>query len=68
MLSHFPSKVLITTEMSVSRLTRASGATAAAKAIAPQARTEKTVEKRILAEVGKRKFRKLESRELEPEC
>ena len=68
MLSHFPSKVLITTEMSVSRLTRASGATAAARAIAPQARTEKTVEKRILAEVGKRKFRKLESRELEPEC
>ena len=68
MLSHFPSKVLITTEMSVSRLTRASGATAAAKAIAPQARTEKTVEKRILAEVGKREFRKLESREREPEC
>jgi len=34
----------------LARLTRASGATAAAKAIAPQARTEKTVEKRILTE------------------
>ena len=43
----------MTEEMSVSRLTRASGATAAAKAMAPQARTEKTVEKRILTEVGK---------------
>jgi hypothetical protein len=32
------------------RLTRTSGETAAAKAMAPQARTEKTVEKRILNE------------------
>ena len=42
----------MTSEMLISaRLTRASGATAAAKAMAPQARTEKTVEKRIF-EVG----------------
>jgi len=37
-------------EMPLERLTRASGATAAAKAIAPQVRTEKTVDKRIFTE------------------
>ena len=46
-------KAPMTTEISVPRLARASGETAAAKAIAPQARTEKTVEKRILTEVEK---------------
>ena len=34
----------------LSRLTRTPGGTTAAKAIAPQARTERTVEKRILNE------------------
>src|ERR1700753_63690 len=52
MLLHCWSRVLTTPETSLLvRLTRASGATAAAKAIAPQARTEKTVEKRILIEI-----------------
>lgn len=49
MASHLLSKVLITAEMSaLARLRRISGAMEAAKAIAPQARTEKTVEKRIV--------------------
>lgn len=53
-VSHFPLKMPMMLEMSVlERLTRTSGARAAAKAIAPQARTEKTVEKRILIERAK---------------
>jgi len=51
MESHLPPKTLRTSEISsLARVTRASGAAAAAKAMAPQARTEKTVEKRILTE------------------
>ena len=50
---HLSFKSPMITEMSRSRLARASGATAAAKAIAPQARTEKTVKKRILTEAWK---------------
>jgi len=51
MVSSVVSKMPIILEMPLlERLTRASGATAAAKAIAPQVRTEKTVDKRIFTE------------------
>ena len=50
-ISSVSSNMPMTLEMPLSeRLTRASGAIAAAIAIAPQARTEKTAEKRILTE------------------
>ena len=53
-VSSLVTQVLRTTETSsLERLTRAAGETAAAKAMAPQERTEKTVEKRILTETLK---------------
>lgn len=45
---HFPLKVVITEE--ISAVERLMGLTTAPIAIAPQARTEKTAEKRILTE------------------
>ena len=46
-----PFKVSMTTETSTSRLARATGEITAAMVMAPQARTVKIVEKRILNEV-----------------
>ena len=58
-----PFKVSMTTETSTSRLARATGEITAAMVMAPQARTVKIVEKRILNEVER--LRELGNRELE---